>query len=194
MNAKEQAASDHSLKGNRGTRKPELLHSVTFPMRKHKRQLSIRELNLSCALAEQRRLGEEIELSRHRLDNFASQVRTFEATHGAAPDEVLANLSAYEQQLKEQKHETEMREHVAAERRDLLESSLRRWLTALRDFGLAEAVDGTAENVPRRYRMAMRGQGPKLQITASPNCVKTGIELMGGCNRLRLKLTRSMSS
>jgi superfamily I DNA and/or RNA helicase len=105
------------------------------------------ETELSSVLAEQRRLDEEVELSRQKLDNSVSQVRTFEVTHGAAPDEVLANFSAYEQQLKEQKNETELRERAAAESRDVLESSLRRWLTALRDFGLAEGVDGTAENM-----------------------------------------------
>ena len=105
------------------------------------------ETELSWTLAEQKRLNEESELSRQKLDNCVSRVRTFETSHGVAPDEVLANFSAYEHQLKEAKNEAELRERVAAERRDLLKSSLRRWLTALRDFGLAEDVDATAENM-----------------------------------------------
>ena len=134
------------------------------------------ETELSSALAEQRRLDEDIKRSRQKLDNYVSQARAFEATHGAAPDEALTNFSAFEHRLTEQKNEAKLCERVAAEGRDLLESSLRRWLTALRNFGLAEAVDGTAENMLVALQDGHQRAGAESQITASRNCAKAGIK------------------
>src|SRR5207249_562031 len=103
-----------------------------------------RKADLLSIQQDQSRVNDESRRSQARLQGLLRRVEAFQITHGAPSDDVLAKCFAFEQQLKKSEDETELQEHAARDARDALESSLRRWVTALREFGLAENRGETA--------------------------------------------------
>src|SRR5206468_5574341 len=102
------------------------------------------EAELQRLRVERKRLDGVVARSGAQLQCLLLELEAFENTHHAPPDEILRKCAEYDAALQCAKEETRRREQIAAEKRGTLESSLRRWVAALRQFKLLEKVEGPA--------------------------------------------------
>jgi AAA domain len=86
--------------------------------------------------AERERVDGAVARSGARLQCLLLELEAFEDGYHASPEEVLSKCAEYFGALERAKEETRRRERFASEERGKLESLLRRWVAALREFKL----------------------------------------------------------